>query len=46
MPPAKSAQTVRDYFGDTLDGLLDAPLGTQDRPTTIRDALTGAVVRA
>jgi len=45
-PPAKSAQTVRDYFGDTLAGLLDAPLGAQDRPTTIRDALTGAIIRA
>ena len=45
-PPAKSAQTVRDYFGDALDGLLDAPLGAQDRPTTIRDALTGAIIRA
>lgn len=45
-PPAKSAQTVRDYFGDALDGLLDAPLGAQDRPTTIRNALTGAIIRA
>jgi L-threonylcarbamoyladenylate synthase len=45
-PPAKSAQTVRDYFGDALDGVLDAPLGTQDRPTTIRDALSGAIIRA
>lgn len=45
-PPATSAQTVRDYFGDALDGLLDAPLGGLDRPTTIRDALTGAVIRA
>lgn len=44
--PAKSAQAVRDYFGEALDGLLDAPLGTQDRPTTIRDALTGAIIRA
>jgi L-threonylcarbamoyladenylate synthase len=45
-PSAKSAQTVRDYFGDALDGVLDAPLGVQDRPTTIRDALTGAIIRA
>ncbi|MEW9625194.1 L-threonylcarbamoyladenylate synthase [Rhodanobacter geophilus] len=44
-PPAKDAPTVRGYFGDTLDGLLDAPLGAQDRPTTIRDALTGAIIR-
>lgn len=45
-PPAKGAQTVRDYFGDALDGVLAAPLGAQDRPTTIRDALTGAIIRA
>ncbi|MBD8874632.1 Sua5/YciO/YrdC/YwlC family protein [Rhodanobacter sp. DHB23] len=45
-PSAKSVQTVRDYFGDTLDGVLDAPLGAQDRPTTIRDALTSAIIRA
>lgn len=45
-PPARSASTVADYFGDALDGLLDAPLGAQDRPTTIRDALSGAIIRA
>jgi L-threonylcarbamoyladenylate synthase len=43
--PARTADTVASYFGDALDGLLDAPLGQQDRPTTIRDALTGATVR-
>lgn len=46
VPPAMSAQAVRDYFGAALDGLLDAPLGGLDRPTGIRDALTGAVIRA
>lgn len=45
-PPAMSVPAVRGYFGDALDGLLDAPLGGLDRPTTIRDALTGAVIRA
>ncbi|MDE2088303.1 MAG: Sua5/YciO/YrdC/YwlC family protein, partial [Xanthomonadaceae bacterium] len=44
--PAKDAQAVRDYFGAALDGVLDAPLGAQDRPSTIRDALTGAIIRA
>ena len=43
---ATAAQTVTDYFGDTLDGLLDAPLGGQTSPTTIRDALSGAIIRA
>lgn len=45
-PPARDAATVAGYFGDALDGLLDGPLGVLARPTTIRDALTGATVRA
>ena len=45
-PPARDAGTVRGYFGAGLDGLLDAPLGGQTHPTTIRDALSGAVIRA
>lgn len=45
-PPAMSAHAVRTCFGDALDGLLDAPLGGLDHPTPIRDALTGAVIRA
>lgn len=45
-PPARAAQTVAEYFGDALDGLLDAPLAGQTSPTTIRDALTGVIIRA
>lgn len=45
-PPARSAQAVAGYFGDALDGVLDAPLGDAAQPTTIRDALTGAIIRA
>lgn len=45
-PPARAAQTVAEYFGDALDGLLDAPLGGQQNPTVIRDALSGAIIRA
>jgi L-threonylcarbamoyladenylate synthase len=44
-PPARSAPAVEAYFGDALEGLLDAPLGEQSRPTTIRDALSGAIIR-
>lgn len=44
-PPARAAATVEGYFGDALDGVLDASLGGQTRPTTIRDALSGAVIR-
>jgi L-threonylcarbamoyladenylate synthase len=45
-PPARSAATVEAYFGAALDGLLDAPLGDQQRPTVIRDALSGAIIRS
>ena len=45
-PPARSADTVAGYFGDALDGLLDAPLGDQQKPTVIRDAISGAIIRA
>lgn len=45
-PPARDRQTVVDYFGDALDAVLDAPLGDAARPTPIRDALTGAIIRA
>jgi L-threonylcarbamoyladenylate synthase len=44
-PPARSAQAALDYFGDALDGVLDAPLGGLASPTTIRDARTGAIIR-
>ena len=45
-PPARAANVVVEYFGDTLDGLLQAPLGGQGSPTVIRDALSGAIIRA
>jgi L-threonylcarbamoyladenylate synthase len=45
-PPARDVPTLERYFGDRLDGVLDAALGGQERPTTIRDALSGAIIRA
>lgn len=45
-PSALTAQQVEDYFGSQLDGLLDGPLGNQTRPSTIRDALSGAIIRS
>jgi L-threonylcarbamoyladenylate synthase len=45
-PPARSARAVEAFFGTTLDGLLDAPLGDQASPTVIRDALSGTIVRS
>lgn len=46
VPPARSAADVESYFGDALAGVLDAPLGGQTRPTVIRDALSGAIIRS
>jgi L-threonylcarbamoyladenylate synthase len=45
-PPARDVPTLERYFGDRLDGVLEAALGGQERPTTIRDALSGAIIRA
>lgn len=43
--PARSAAKVAEAFGDGLDFVLDAPLGGRDRPSEIRDAQTGHVLR-
>lgn len=45
-PPARDAATVRRYFHDGVDSVIDAPPGGATRPTSIRDALTGAIIRA
>lgn len=44
-PPARDLATLEAYFGAALDGVIDAPLGGAASPTTIRDALTGAIIR-
>ncbi|GLQ48363.1 threonylcarbamoyl-AMP synthase [Dyella lipolytica] len=44
-PPARDLATLTTYFGDALDGIVDAPLGGASQPTTIRDALSGAIIR-
>ena len=44
--PARSATEVRAIFGDDIDAILNAPLGGLERPTPIRDAISGATVRA
>jgi L-threonylcarbamoyladenylate synthase len=45
-PPARAALSVRRSFGHALDFVLAGPVGGLAKPTEIRDALTGAVVRA
>lgn len=45
-PPAMSAEQVRATLGADLDAVLDGPLGGLERPTTIRDLVTGRVLRS
>lgn len=45
-PPARSAQRVRHYFGDRLDGLLPGATAGATAPSEIRDARSGRVLRA
>lgn len=44
-PPALSADQVRGYFGDDLAALVEGPLGGRDQPSTIRDLISGRVLR-
>lgn len=43
--PARTALRVRQIFADELDDIVVGPLGGLARPTTIRDARTGALIR-
>jgi len=44
-PPARSAADVRATFGEDLGVILDGPTGGLERPTPIRDAVSGEVLR-
>ncbi|TDR42515.1 translation factor SUA5 [Tahibacter aquaticus] len=43
--PTLSAAEIRIEFGDDLDAIVDAPVGGLERPTAIRDAISGEFVR-
>ncbi len=45
-PPARSPLGVYTRFGRRLDCVLHGALGSLDRPTSIRDALSGRLIRA
>jgi L-threonylcarbamoyladenylate synthase len=45
-PPATSAAQVSTYFADTIDGIVEGALGEQQKPSEIRDLLSGQVIRA
>ena len=44
-PPLKRPLDVRRELGPELDDILVGPLGALDRPTTLRDGMTGATLR-
>jgi L-threonylcarbamoyladenylate synthase len=44
--PARDSLTVRRYFGTALDYIVPGRVGGAARPSVIRDARTGALVRA
>ena len=44
--PARSALKVRNYFGRALDDVLPGRVGIAVNPSTIRDLLSGHVIRA
>ena len=45
-PPAKSALKVLGYFGHSIDYLVHGNIGPNYRPTEIRDAITGNILRS
>lgn len=45
-PPARSVLQVRTYFNGKIDYLLHGQLGKRRKPTEIRDARDGALVRS
>lgn len=45
-PPARTGIQVRRWFGDELDLILGGATGGRDRPSEIRDAVSGRPIRA
>ena len=45
-PALGNADEIRDAFGDLVDAILNGPLGGLERPTPIRDAISGVSVRS
>jgi L-threonylcarbamoyladenylate synthase len=44
-PPARTALAVRRIFGDQLDYILNGATGGRSRPSEIRDARSGKILR-
>ncbi|MFO8152856.1 L-threonylcarbamoyladenylate synthase [Thioalkalivibrio sp.] len=44
-PPCRDTECVRRHFEGRVDGILDRPCGEAERPSSIRDMVTGAWIR-
>jgi L-threonylcarbamoyladenylate synthase len=44
-PPARTVDEVKLIFGDSIDLIISGELGNQNKPTEIRDVLTGKIIR-
>lgn len=44
--PARTAKQVEQYFANNIDAIIDAPVGSMDKPTPIYDLLTRQVIRS
>jgi L-threonylcarbamoyladenylate synthase len=44
--PARTANEVQALFGGEIDAILNGPVGGLERPTPIRDAISGVTVRS
>ena len=43
--PARSTGEVQDYFGHYIKGILAGPLGGSEKPSEIRDLVSGNIIR-
>lgn len=44
-PPTQDLKMLRIIFGNKIDGILEGALGTSKRPSEIRDAISGEILR-
>lgn len=44
-PPARTFQQVRNYFNTGIDYILPGQVGSATKPSEIRDAITGKILR-
>ena len=44
-PPAKTVEEVKHYFNQSIDYLIEGPLGDLSNPTEIRDAVSNVLIR-